>query len=88
VYGAGPVVREAISLGIEYAWMNSGQTCAAWTRMPVPASRHEEVVELAVAAAEAFSRRSQPTGRSDQLRPVADLWCLPMWLSISGVGKR
>jgi acyl-CoA reductase-like NAD-dependent aldehyde dehydrogenase len=55
VYGAGPVVREAISLGIEYAWMNSGQTCAAWTPMPVPASRHEEVVELAVAAAEAVA---------------------------------
>ncbi|WP_369374568.1 aldehyde dehydrogenase family protein [Promicromonospora sp. Populi] len=48
-------LQKAVAIGMEYAWVNGGQTCAAWTRMLVPASRHDEIVELAVAAARSFT---------------------------------
>ncbi len=45
----------AVKVGVANAFLNAGQTCTAWTRMLVPVDRHEEVVELAKAAAESFS---------------------------------
>jgi aldehyde dehydrogenase (NAD+) len=47
-------------------YLNSGQTCTALTRMLVPASKHDEVVELAKAAAEGVS-----VGKADD--PTAQL---------------
>jgi aldehyde dehydrogenase (NAD+) len=41
----------AVKVGVANAYLNSGQTCTAQTRMLVPAERHDEAVELAVAAA-------------------------------------
>jgi acyl-CoA reductase-like NAD-dependent aldehyde dehydrogenase len=44
---------EAVPAGVFMAYMNSGQTCSALTRMIVPRSRLAEVEELAKATAEA-----------------------------------
>jgi aldehyde dehydrogenase (NAD+) len=44
----------AVKVGVANAFLNGGQTCTAWTRMLVPADRHDEAVALAKAAAETF----------------------------------
>ncbi|MEU2257779.1 aldehyde dehydrogenase family protein [Nocardia xishanensis] len=51
-------IEEAARAGLAGAWINSGQTCAAWTRMLVPAAHHDRIVEALVAAAAAH-----PVGR-------------------------
>ncbi len=38
---------EAIPAGVRHAYVNCGQTCAAWTRMLVPRARHAEACEIA-----------------------------------------
>ncbi|WP_432423162.1 aldehyde dehydrogenase family protein [Streptomyces pseudovenezuelae] len=65
-------LQNAVDLGIEYAWMNSGQTCAAWTRMLVPASRHDEIVELAVAAAGSYGV-GDPTDPATRIGPMSSV---------------
>lgn len=40
-------MAKAVGKGIGAAFMNSGQTCSALTRMLVPASRHEAVMDVA-----------------------------------------
>ena len=45
-------LNEAIKKGVQDVCINSGQTCAALTRMLVPRSRYEEAVSLAKAVAE------------------------------------
>jgi aldehyde dehydrogenase (NAD+) len=42
----------AVRAGVSNAFLNSGQTCSAWTRMLVHRDRYDEAVELAVEAAE------------------------------------
>ena len=44
----------AVKVGVSNAFLNSGQTCTAWTRMLVPEDRYDEAVELASAAAGKF----------------------------------
>jgi aldehyde dehydrogenase (NAD+) len=44
----------AVKVGVANAFLNAGQTCTAWTRMLVPADRHEEALELAKGFAEGF----------------------------------
>ena len=39
-------LTQAVTATLQQAFMNSGQTCLAWTRMLVPATRQEEAVEL------------------------------------------
>ncbi len=46
-------LKAAVAGGVQGCAMNSGQSCNAPTRMLVPASRHEEAVAIARAAAEA-----------------------------------
>ncbi|KAA2265253.1 aldehyde dehydrogenase family protein [Solihabitans fulvus] len=41
----------AVKIAVANCFMNSGQACSAWTRLVVPADRHDEAVELAAAAA-------------------------------------
>ncbi len=41
----------AVKITLANCFINGGQTCTALTRMLVPAARHDEAVELAVAAA-------------------------------------
>ena len=63
-------MQKAAKLGIAYAWMNGGQTCTAWTRMLVPASRHDEIVELAVAAAASYTV-GVPTDPATRIGPMS-----------------
>jgi aldehyde dehydrogenase (NAD+) len=65
-------LQNAVNLGLEYAWMNSGQTCAAWTRMLVPASRHDEIVELVVAAAGSYGV-GDPTDPATRIGPMSSV---------------
>ena len=44
----------AVKVGLANCFINGGQTCTAWTRMLVPAARHDEVVSLAVAGTEKY----------------------------------
>jgi len=46
----GPVAK-----GVANAFLNSGQTCSAWTRMLVPADRYDEAVGLAASAAAKYT---------------------------------
>ena len=45
-------LRRAVAGGVQGVMMNSGQSCNAPTRMFVPRERHDEVLEIAKAAAE------------------------------------
>jgi len=60
---------KAVKVGVANAFLNSGQTCTAWTRMLVPADRHDEAVELATAAAAAYTV-GDPTDDATRLGPV------------------
>jgi aldehyde dehydrogenase (NAD+) len=59
----------AARLGLGSAWFNSGQICAAWTRMLVPADKHDEIVELLVTTAKNFTV-GDPTDDDTVLGPV------------------
>ena len=48
-------LEDVVGKGVFACYLNSGQTCTAHTRMLVPADKHDEVVELAKAAAEGFT---------------------------------
>ncbi|MGI5231494.1 aldehyde dehydrogenase family protein [Actinoallomurus sp. CA-142502] len=45
----------AVKVGVAKAYVNSGQTCNALTRMLVPDARYDEAVELAAKAAERYT---------------------------------
>jgi aldehyde dehydrogenase (NAD+) len=66
----GADVAQAVAIGLGYAWLNSGQVCGAWSRMLVPAARHQEIVELAIAAAAEYSV-GDPTDEGTRIGPVA-----------------
>jgi aldehyde dehydrogenase (NAD+) len=55
--------------GVAAAYMNSGQTCSALTRMIVPRSRLAEVEELAVKTAETYTT-GDPFEASTRLGPL------------------
>jgi len=46
---------KAVRAGVSACYLNSGQTCSAWTRMLVPRARLAEAVALARQAAEKFT---------------------------------
>jgi len=60
----------AVKVGVSNCYLNGGQTCTAWTRMLVPASRYDEAVELAVQAAAKFAP-GDPTDAKTRLGPMA-----------------
>jgi aldehyde dehydrogenase (NAD+) len=45
----------AVKGGVQNCYLNSGQTCSAWTRMLVPKAKHDEAVKIAKQVAEAFT---------------------------------
>lgn len=47
-------LKRAVQQGVQNCYLNSGQTCSAWTRMLVPRARQAEAVALAKAKAESF----------------------------------
>ncbi len=61
---------KAVKIGLANTYINGGQTCTAWSRMLVPAERHDEIVELAVAAAAKYSV-GDPTKETTRIGPMA-----------------
>ncbi|MDT7743356.1 MAG: aldehyde dehydrogenase, partial [Actinomycetota bacterium] len=48
-------LTKAVKVGLGNCFINGGQTCTAWTRLLVPESLHDEVVEMAVSAAAKYT---------------------------------
>ncbi|WP_327108102.1 aldehyde dehydrogenase family protein [Nonomuraea glycinis] len=61
---------EAVTRGVAMVLTNGGQVCGAWPRMLVPAARQDEAIELAVAAAAAYTV-GDPTDETVHLGPMA-----------------
>ncbi|WP_327040800.1 aldehyde dehydrogenase family protein [Micromonospora ureilytica] len=60
----------AVERGLMMAFSNGGQVCGAWPRMLVPASRQDEVVALAVAAAKQYTV-GDPGDETTRIGPMA-----------------
>jgi betaine-aldehyde dehydrogenase len=60
----------AIKVGVANAFLNSGQTCMAWTRMLVPQSRYGEALDLIEAAASKYSV-GDPWDPTTRIGPLA-----------------
>ncbi|MDG6102760.1 aldehyde dehydrogenase family protein [Dactylosporangium aurantiacum] len=60
----------AVKVGVGNCFLNSGQTCTAWTRLLVHESQHDEAVGLAVAAASRYTV-GDPTDPATRLGPLA-----------------
>ncbi len=60
----------AVKVGVANAFLNAGQTCAAWTRLVVPSAAHDDACELARGFAETFTP-GDPTEPSTKLGPLA-----------------
>jgi len=62
-------LAKAIPNGVAKAFLNSGQTCSALTRMLVPRARLAEAEEIAAKAAERFEP-ADPTGERSGIGPL------------------
>jgi aldehyde dehydrogenase (NAD+) len=62
-------LTRAVKVGVGNAFLNSGQTCTAWTRMLVDRSRYDEAVELAAATAAGY-RIGDPFDETTRLGPL------------------
>ncbi len=62
-------LQKAVRTGVSNCFLNSGQTCSAWTRMLVPRDRHDEAVEIAREAAEGFTV-GDPFEKGTKLGPL------------------
>jgi aldehyde dehydrogenase (NAD+) len=63
-------LERAVSAGVTNCYLNSGQTCTAWTRMLVPRARLAEAESIAAAKAEAY-RLGDPLSEETNLGPLA-----------------
>ena len=63
-------LERAVSTGVTNCYLNSGQTCTAWTRMLVPRDRLVEAEQIAAAKAEAY-RVGDPLSEDTNLGPLA-----------------
>jgi aldehyde dehydrogenase (NAD+) len=59
----------AVKITVANCFMNNGQACSALTRLLVPADRHDEAVEAAVAAAAKY-RPGDPTLETTRIGPA------------------
>jgi aldehyde dehydrogenase (NAD+) len=48
-------LAKAVKVGVGNCYLNSGQTCTAWTRMLVHSSQYDEAVKLAAETAEGYT---------------------------------
>ncbi len=64
-------VAQAVKLGVAGCLPNGGQSCNALTRMLVPESRHDEAVELAVAALGKYTV-GDPEDESTRVGPMVN----------------
>ena len=62
-------LAQAVPNGVAKAFLNSGQTCSALTRMLVPRSKLAEAEQIAAAAAERFEP-ADPTGEQSGIGPL------------------
>ncbi len=62
-------LKRAVTDGVGKAFLNSGQTCSALTRMIVPRARLAEVEEIATSAAEEYTL-GDPFGEATRLGPL------------------
>ena len=62
-------LTKAVKVGVANAFLNSGQTCTAWTRMLVQESRYDEAVDLAAASAAGY-RTGDPFDPETRLGPL------------------
>jgi acyl-CoA reductase-like NAD-dependent aldehyde dehydrogenase len=62
-------LKVAVKVGVANAFLNSGQTCTAWTRMLVPEERYEEAVQLAAGFADSYVL-GDPADPATKLGPV------------------
>jgi aldehyde dehydrogenase (NAD+) len=62
---------KAVKVGLANCFINGGQTCTAWTRMLVPASKYDEVLELAKDAAAKYPV-GEPTAEGTRIGPLAN----------------
>ncbi|MBA9002682.1 aldehyde dehydrogenase family protein [Thermomonospora cellulosilytica] len=63
-------LERAVRTGVNNAFLNSGQTCSAWTRMLVPRPMQEEALDIAVRAARRLTV-GHPLEESTRLGPLA-----------------
>ncbi|QGN48314.1 aldehyde dehydrogenase family protein [Micromonospora sp. WMMD558] len=59
----------AVKVGVGNAFLNSGQTCTAWTRMLVHRDRYDEALALAAKAADGY-RLGDPSDPATRLGPL------------------
>ena len=62
-------LTRAVKVGVGNAFLNSGQTCTAWTRMLVARPHYDEAVELAAKTAAGYSV-GDPFDESTRLGPL------------------
>jgi betaine-aldehyde dehydrogenase len=62
-------LQAAIPGSVSNCYLNSGQTCSAWTRLLVPRGQHDAAVEIAKAAASKFTV-GDPLGGQATLGPL------------------
>ncbi len=62
-------LEQAVKAGVNNCYLNSGQTCSAWTRMLVPKAKHDEAAAIAKKAAEKFSL-GDPMSEDSRLGPL------------------
>jgi acyl-CoA reductase-like NAD-dependent aldehyde dehydrogenase len=66
-------LEKAVSVGVTNCYLNSGQTCTAWTRMLVPRDRLADAERIAAAKAEKY-RVGDPLADGTNLGPlISDL---------------
>lgn len=66
----GADLTTAVKIGVANAFLNGGQTCMAWTRMLVPASRYGEALDLVEAAVSRYTV-GDPTDPATRIGPSA-----------------
>jgi len=62
-------LERAVAAGVTNCYLNSGQTCTAWTRMLVPRDRLAEAEQIAAARAEKY-RVGDPLAEGTNLGPL------------------
>jgi aldehyde dehydrogenase (NAD+) len=63
-------MEQAVKVGVGNAFLNSGQTCTAWTRMIVPRERHDEIAAMAASIADAMAPKLGPVVSEAQYERV------------------
>jgi aldehyde dehydrogenase (NAD+) len=63
-------LEKAIARTVASCFLNSGQTCSAWTRLIVPRARYEEAVAIAARVVETYTI-GDPLGGESKLGPLA-----------------